>query len=95
MSTIKVARVAERGYTPLVLDTVKIKAVREARGLTHEQAAAAAGFKSRQNWYAVESGKRGGENGITLGTLDAIAKALDCDPRDLLTTPANGKPGRA
>lgn len=76
-----------KGYVHRVLDTAAIKERREGRGLTMEAAALAAGFKSKQHWYAVESGSSGGEKGISLGTLDAVAKALDCDPRDLLTAP--------
>ena len=71
-------------YIHRVLDTEKIRERRESLGLTLENAAVAAGFKSRQHWFLVEKGTAGGERGITLGTLDAIAKALQCDPRELL-----------
>jgi transcriptional regulator with XRE-family HTH domain len=67
-----------------MLDTAKIKTLREKLGLTMEQAAERAGFTSRQQWYNVESGIAGGEKGITLATLDAIAKALGCKGKDLL-----------
>ena len=75
---------ARKKYVRRVLDTNAIQQRREQMGLTQEGAAKAAGFKSKQHWYAVETGKAGGKSGITLGTLDAVAKALDCDPRELL-----------
>ncbi len=71
-------------YIRRVLNTDWIKSRREALSLTQEQAAEAAGLKSKQHWYAVESGATGGKSGITLGTLNAIAKALKCDPKELL-----------
>ena len=80
-----------RAYISIVLDIERIRSMRESMGFTYQQAAEAAGFKSKQQWYNVESGTAGGESGITLSTLNAIAKALNCDPRDLL---ASIKPGR-
>ena len=76
---------ARKKYVRRVLDTNAIQERRKGLGLTLEGAAKAAGFKSKQHWYAVESGTAGGKAGIGLVTLDAIARALDCDPRDLLT----------
>lgn len=72
------------GYIARVLNTNAIRDRREKLGLTLEQAAKAAGMKSRQHWYSVETGASGGQSGITLGTLNAIAKALKCDAKDLL-----------
>ena len=71
-------------YVARVLDIEKIKLLREGLGLTHEQAASAAGLKSRQAWYAIESGSAGTKRGVTLDTLNAVAKALNCDAKDLL-----------
>jgi transcriptional regulator with XRE-family HTH domain len=64
-----------------MLDTAKVKALREKAGLTMQAAADAAGFKSRQHWNIIESGK--GKN-ITLETLGQIAKALGVKAKDLL-----------
>ena len=63
------------------LDTEKIRSLREAAGLTMQQAADKAGFKSRQHWHAAESGDIGN---ITLDTLRRIAVALGVKARDLL-----------
>ena len=69
-----------------MLDTAKLKALREKRGLTQEQAALAAGLSetersARQRWNAIESGRR---PSINLTTLDKIARALGVKARDLL-----------
>jgi transcriptional regulator with XRE-family HTH domain len=72
------------GYVARVLDTEKIRQLREKLGLTLEQAADAAGLSSRQAWHNIESGAVGGRRGITLDTLNAVAKALKCDAKDLL-----------
>jgi len=71
----------------VALDHEKLKALREQLGLTQEAIAERAGFKSRQAWNNLESGR---QSGITLHTLDKIATALGVDARDLLTP----KPGR-
>ncbi len=73
-----------RVYVRRMLDTHAIATRREALGLTMNDAAAAAGFKSRQHWYAIEAGEKGNKLGLTLSTLNAIAKALHCDVKDLL-----------
>ena len=64
-----------------VLDTVKIRALREARGWSMADAAKAAGFTGRAQWYDVESGRK---PNVTLETLGKIADALGVDPRELL-----------
>jgi len=58
----------------------KMKQLREKRGLTMEAAAAKAGFKSRQAWHNIESGRQS----PTLATLDKIAKALGVKAAELL-----------
>jgi transcriptional regulator with XRE-family HTH domain len=65
---------------PAVLDLEKIKQLREKLGLTQEQAAHRAGFKSRQAWFNIESGGQS----PSLATLDKIAAALGVKARDLL-----------
>lgn len=64
-----------------VLDTGKMRQLREKLGLTQEQAAERAGLPSRARWNDIESGRK---INITLGTLDAIAKALHVHGADLL-----------
>jgi transcriptional regulator with XRE-family HTH domain len=66
------------------LDVQKIKELREGLGLTPEEAAARAGFggtRPGQSWRRIESGRRAN---VTMATLDAMARALDCSPRDLV-----------
>lgn len=67
-----------------MLDIEKIKRLRDKLGLTLEAAAEKAGFSSRQHWYNIENGLTGGGKGVTLGTLEKLARALDCKPKDLL-----------
>jgi transcriptional regulator with XRE-family HTH domain len=67
-----------------MLDVDKIKSRRESLGLTLQQAAERAGFSSRQQWHNVESGTAGRGEGLRLSTLNAVAKALDCNAKDLL-----------
>lgn len=64
-----------------MLDTEKIKALREKLKITQDEAAKRAGFKSRQAWNNIESGRQAS---ISLATLDKIAEALGCKARDLL-----------
>ena len=64
-----------------VLDTAKMKALRIKRGLSMEQAAAAAGLRGRQRWYEIESGR---QTNLTLDTLNRIAAALGVRAKDLL-----------
>jgi transcriptional regulator with XRE-family HTH domain len=65
----------------IALDLKKLRQLREDANLTMEQAAKLAGFPNRQRWYDVESGRK---SNIKLSTLDSIAKALGCLPKDLL-----------
>lgn len=63
---------------------IDIEALRDARkraGLTQEEAAIRAGLSSKQAWNKIE---RGRQDDITLGTLEAIAKALGVKAKDLL-----------
>jgi DNA-binding Xre family transcriptional regulator len=64
-------------------DHKKMTALREAAGLTQLQACKRAGM-TPSRWNDVESGKR---VNLTLDTLARIAKALECESQDLLTTP--------
>lgn len=69
-----------------MLDTDKIRTLRERRGLTQAQAAMAAGLSqsenaARQRWNAIESGR---EANITMETLERIAKALGARAKNLL-----------
>jgi transcriptional regulator with XRE-family HTH domain len=63
-----------------VLDLQKIRQLRDALGLTQDQAARRAGMNSRQAWNNIESGRQS----PTLSTLARIAKALKVRPRNLL-----------
>lgn len=63
------------------MNTDKIKTLRERLGLSQDDAARKAGFKGRQYWYNIESGKR---TNIKIDTLEAIAKALGVKAADLL-----------
>ncbi len=62
------------------VDHDKIKSLREKLKMTLDEAAAAAGLKSRQAWHNVESGKQVPR----LDTLEKIAAALGVKARDLL-----------
>jgi transcriptional regulator with XRE-family HTH domain len=64
-----------------MLDLRKMKSLREAAGLTLEQASKAAGFTNAQQWHLIESGRR---SNITMDTLGKIAKALGVKSKDLL-----------
>jgi transcriptional regulator with XRE-family HTH domain len=64
-----------------MLDIGKMKALREKLKLSQDEAAKKAGLSGRQRWNDIESGRRAG---ITLTTLDAIAKALGVKAKDLL-----------
>lgn len=62
------------------VDLQKIKQLREKLGLTQEQAARAAGFKTRQSWNLIESGK----HIPRVDTLERVADALGVKAKDLL-----------
>lgn len=64
------------------VDFVKIKTLRESRGLSQEEAATLAGLSGKQAWNAIERGRK---PGISVDTLEKIAKALRCSPAELLT----------
>jgi transcriptional regulator with XRE-family HTH domain len=64
-----------------MLDTAKIRAQREKKGLTQAEAAQRSGLNSRQRWNEIESGRAGN---VTLDVLGRIAAALDVEPRELL-----------
>lgn len=57
----------------------KVKDLREAKGLTQEQLAAASGLTVKTVWRA-EAGYN-----ITMRTLERLAKALQVDIREVLT----------
>ena len=65
----------------LQLDLDAIRRRRESIGMSLDQAATAAGFSTRQQWYLIESGRRAN---ITISTLGRLARALQCSPDDLL-----------
>jgi DNA-binding Xre family transcriptional regulator len=64
-----------------ILDVEKVEAKRAKLGLSMDDAAKRCGYAGRQGWYNL---LHRNDEGITLGTLEKIAKALECKPRDLL-----------
>jgi transcriptional regulator with XRE-family HTH domain len=70
-----------------LLDVPLVGKLRKEKGLSQAEAAAKADI-SRQRWNDIEKGRK--EN-MEIATLYAIAKALNCDPCDLLLK----RPGRA
>lgn len=68
-------------YIVRTLDVEAIGLLRAVRNLSVVGAAEAAGFKNYQQWSQIENGRH---TNVTTSTLNAIAKALDCDPRHLL-----------
>ena len=67
--------------TVVPIDTLKIKTLREALGWTMQQAADAAGIRSRQRWNDIESGIRPNP---TIDTVQRMAQALGVKVDDLL-----------
>ncbi|HEX8324328.1 MAG TPA: helix-turn-helix transcriptional regulator [Tepidisphaeraceae bacterium] len=65
----------------MALDVGKLKALREAKGWTLQQAAEAAGLGARQKWSDLESGRRANP---TIDTVQRMAKALGVKVDDLL-----------
>ena len=59
----------------------KVKALREGMGLTQEEAATRAGFRGRQAWNNIESGRQAT---ISLATLAKLAAVFGVDARELL-----------
>lgn len=71
-----------------VLMGARIRAARERAGLTLEQLCVRAGLiaaNPKQRMYEIERGHR--QEGVRLGTLYALALALDAPVGDLLPTP--------
>jgi transcriptional regulator with XRE-family HTH domain len=64
-----------------VLDIDKLKALRLARGWDQAEAARRAGLGNKARWSDIESGRR---KNVTMGTLDAIAKAFGVKPQELI-----------
>jgi transcriptional regulator with XRE-family HTH domain len=64
-----------------ILDTAKIRTLREGRGLSQEEAATLAGLSGRARWSEVESGRL---TNITMETLEKMAKALGVKAKELL-----------
>ena len=64
-----------------MLDLARIRQLRERQGLTQEDAARQAGLAGRAKWNDIESGRKAN---VTIKTLGAIARALECRPADLL-----------
>ena len=64
-----------------LINTDKIRSLREANGLSQEGAANKAGLSGRARWSEVESGRL---TNITMDTLSKIAKALGVKAKDLL-----------
>jgi transcriptional regulator with XRE-family HTH domain len=64
-----------------ILDTDKIRTLREGRGLSQEEAATLAGLSGRARWSEVESGRL---VNITMETLEKMAKALGVKAKELL-----------
>jgi len=62
-------------------DFAKIKSLRMQQGLTKEQAAKKAGFRTAQQWHDIEIGRFPDPR---VSTLEKIAKALQVKVRDLL-----------
>jgi transcriptional regulator with XRE-family HTH domain len=65
----------------ILLDTRKIRELREAAGMTQAAAAARAGLPGPQVWSDIENGRR---PNITIETLDRIARALGVKAAELL-----------
>lgn len=66
----------------LRLDIEKVKQIREAKGLTMQDAARSSKLKTKQAWWNIENNTNGR---ITLATLERIADALGIEPEQLLT----------
>lgn len=62
------------------LNLEKIRRLREQKGMTFKAAADAAGFKSRQTWFQLETGRL---KNPTLSTLESVAAVLGVHAKDL------------
>ena len=63
------------------LDPWKIRQYRERQGLTLDEAARRAGFKTRQQWHGIESG---GRINVAPDTFLALARALGITMEELM-----------
>lgn len=70
-------------YRPFMLDVGEVKRRRKAAGLTLQEATDLAGMTNRQQWHRIEAGIDE-PDGIRIRTLNALARALKCDVKDLL-----------
>lgn len=66
-----------------MLDIARLKSLREGRGLSQTEAAKLAGM-SAQQWNNIEGGRVGDRSGVSLKTLDKLARALKVSAKDLL-----------
>jgi transcriptional regulator with XRE-family HTH domain len=77
--------------TSVPIDIRKIASLRTEMKLSQKDAAILAGLSSQQHWANIERGK----HGVTVRTLEKIAKALGVTARHLLKdeapTPRKGK----
>ena len=64
-----------------LLDVAKVKSLREGLELSQGDAAVRAGFKGRQAWNNIESGRQAT---VSLATLAKLALVLKVQARDLL-----------
>jgi transcriptional regulator with XRE-family HTH domain len=64
-----------------VLNNQRIKTLRKKKGLTMEQAARAAGLKTRQAWARIEAG---GQPNLGIQLLARVAGVLGVKAKDLL-----------
>lgn len=63
------------------LDFEKIRVLRTKKGLTLQQAAVAAGMKTKQAWNKIEAGR---QMNLGIETLERVAIALGVKAKDLL-----------
>jgi transcriptional regulator with XRE-family HTH domain len=82
VATLTPSRFAVRKYNRgEMLDTERIRELREKLNLTQAQAAERAEMSSPQKWSDIENGRRAN---VTIDTLTRIAAALGVKPKDLL-----------
>ena len=68
-----------------MLDTAKVRELRQARRLTQGQAARLAGFGAgKSRWNEIEMGRAAMQRGVSITTLSKVARTLGVKPRDLL-----------
>jgi transcriptional regulator with XRE-family HTH domain len=67
------------------INSAEIKRRRVDAGLTLQQASDAAGFTTRQFWWQIENGRK---PGLTVESLAAVARVLECKLDDLIDKPA-------